>query len=121
MGGKSVLVVDDSRLSRSMIREIILHHFPDWSVIEAESADQALASVEGRDFDYMTIDINMPGKDGITLGSELRRRFPAARLSVITANVQQAIRDRAEQAGLGFVAKPISETKILEFLRGGAA
>ena len=62
--------------------------------------------------------MNMPGMDGVTLGAELRKRFPKANISLITANVQRAVRERAKQADLIFVPKPISEDHLVGCLNG---
>jgi len=110
---KTALIVDDSKLSRAMIRAILLQHFPEWKILEAGDAEEALQITESA-IDVMTLDMNMPGMDGITLGTELRQRYPQASISLITANIQNAVREKADSAGLYFVAKPITEEKILD-------
>lgn len=114
---KTVLVVDDSKLSRMMIGKIIHGHFPDWRVIEAVNGDGALQAVAGQDIDIMTIDINMPGMDGLALGSLMRERYPQAAITLVTANIQSTTRQKAEAAGLQFIPKPITEERILGYLR----
>ena len=113
MNNKTALIVDDSKLSRVMIRTILQDNFPDWKVLEAANADEALELKEDN-IDIMTLDMNMPGMDGVTLGIEMKKRFPTANISLITANVQQAVRDKAADAKLQFIAKPITEEKILK-------
>jgi len=115
---KTVLVVDDSRMSRLMIKTIIAMHRPGWEILEAGDGAQALRVAEEQAIDVATLDMNMPGMDGVTLGTELRKRFPKAEISLITANVQRAVRERAEQAHLTFVPKPISEERLLGYLNG---
>lgn len=110
---KTVLVVDDSKLSRAMINAILQQHFPEWKIIEAANAEEAL-QIDEPTIDLMTLDMNMPGMDGITLGKELRARYPQASISLITANIQNAVREKADSAGFYFVAKPITEEKILD-------
>ena len=61
---KSVLVVDDSRVSRMLIKSLVTARFPHWSITEAGSGDEALALARERTFDYCTMDINMPGLPG---------------------------------------------------------
>jgi two-component system chemotaxis response regulator CheY len=113
---KTVLIVDDSRLTRTMIAAIIKNHKPDWEIAEACDGEQALKTVETRQFDIMTVDVNMPGIDGISLGIELRKRFPDTHIALVTANIQEAVRERARQAQLLFIPKPITEDRILGFL-----
>ena len=113
---KKILVVDDSRMSRMMISAIIRDKQPEWEIIEAEDGATALKLCESIEIDMATLDFNMPGMDGITLGIELRKQFPNARLSMLTANVQEAAREKAEAAGIGFIGKPVTEDKIVSFL-----
>jgi CheY-like chemotaxis protein len=115
---KTVLVVDDSRMSRLMIKTIIATHRPGWKIIEAGDGAQALRVAAEQVIDVATLDMNMPGMDGVTLGAELRKRFPKAEISLITANIQRAVRERAAQAHLTFVPKPISEERLLGYLNG---
>lgn len=115
---KTVLVVDDSRTSRLMIKAIIATHRPGWEILEAGDSAEALRVAETRAIDVATLDMNMPGIDGVALGTELRKRFPQAEISLVTANVQRAVRERAQQAHLTFVPKPISEDRLLGYLNG---
>lgn len=113
---KTVLVVDDSRVSRLLITNIIKSKYPDVAFIEASNSQEALEKVAGNGFDVATLDMNMPGMDGMVLASHLRSSHPDARIALITANVQQATRDKASEIGVEFVAKPISEAKVLAFV-----
>ncbi|MFK8066785.1 MAG: response regulator [Gammaproteobacteria bacterium] len=117
---KKVLVVDDSRMSRMMITAIIKNSFPEWEIFEAADAIEALKVCESMNIDMATLDMNMPGMDGLTLGIELRRLYPDAKLSMMTANVQEATREKAEAAGIGFIGKPVTEDKVVSFLEEGA-
>ena len=113
MSHKTALIVDDSKLSRVMIRSILQEHYPDWTILEAANGDEAL-QIEEDTIDIMTLDMNMPGMDGVSLGRELKQKYPNASISLITANIQQAVRDKADAEGFYFVGKPITEEKILD-------
>lgn len=120
MSNKTALIVDDSKLSRVMIRTILQQNFPQWKILEAANGEEALQLAEPS-IDVMTLDMNMPGMDGITLGIELRQRYPNASISLITANVQKSTQEQADSADLYFVPKPITEDKILDALNNGHA
>ncbi|MGE3539886.1 MAG: response regulator transcription factor [Candidatus Tectimicrobiota bacterium] len=112
----TVLIVDDSRLSRLMIRTFISQAHPCWEIIEASNGQEALEKTACLDIDAMTIDLNMPGMDGLTLATTLKARHPQARITLLTANIQDSVRQRATAMGVGFLAKPITEQTILAFL-----
>lgn len=116
---KRVLVVDDSRVSRMMIRAVMLDKHPDWTVVEAGSGDEALtamATLAGLSFDLITIDYNMPGIDGLEFATRARASGCQAAMALLTANVQDAIRDRAVALSVRFVRKPVTPVAVAEVM-----
>ncbi len=113
---KTILVVDDSRMSRMMLRTLILARHPDWLVIESTNGDEALREAQECRFDLISIDYNMPGMSGVELIGKLRAAGVKAELAVLTANVQDAVRVKVEALGARFVKKPISEAVVAELL-----
>ena len=116
MTADTMLIVDDSKMSRMMIRSIVLSQHPDWNIIEADCGQNALDLTESANVDVMTLDFNMPGMDGIALAEIMVKRFPNAHVALLTANIQFTIKERAEALGVEFVHKPITEEKILGFI-----
>lgn len=112
----SVLLVDDSKFARLLVKAFISSNFADWEIDEAEDADKALTMVEGKNYDYMLVDFNMPGMNGLELGGKLRTRFPKAVIALLTANIQQEIQQKAEGLGLDFIPKPPTEDKIRDYI-----
>ncbi|WP_426190527.1 response regulator transcription factor [Massilia sp. DWR3-1-1] len=109
---KTVLVVDDSRVSRLLARQFILARRCFWHVEEAASGEDALERVRVLVPDLILLDVNMPGMGGLAAASALRALCPDAHISLLTANVQMATRRRAAELGLGFLAKPMTEQRI---------
>ena len=112
----TVLIVDDSRLSRMLIRAFITQAHPDWTIIEASNGQEALEKTATQTVDLMTIDLNMPGMDGLTLATQLQHNHPTAYITLVTANIQESVRHRAAATGMGFIAKPVTEGSILACL-----
>jgi len=113
---KRVLLVDDSRVSRLMLKAIITSKYSDWEVMEAENADIALSLCLKGGFNFITLDMNMPGRDGLTVSPELQEACPDAKIALLTANFQERVKTKAEEQGLTFLPKPITEEKILSYL-----
>lgn len=118
---KSVLLVDDSKFARLLVKAFVSSNFADWEIDEAEDAARALSMVETKTYDYMLVDFNMPGMDGLELGGKLRARFPGAVIALLTANIQQEIQSKAEKLGLDFIAKPPTEDKIRDYIKAREA
>ncbi len=108
----TILIIDDSRVSRMMIKSIIVDNHDSWNILEAANADEAITISEKNDIQLMIIDYNMPGKTGLEVAGDLIRLHPKAHKFMLSANIQDAIREKAEQLSLKFVSKPITEDRI---------
>jgi CheY-like chemotaxis protein len=108
----TVLVVDDSRVSRMMARQFILSAKPNWTVDDAATGEEALAKVAVTKPALILIDVNMPGMGGLAAAEQLRGLCPGTHITLVTANVQNATRNRAAELGIGFMEKPITEARI---------
>ena len=113
-----VLIVDDSKLARmSVIKALIALH-PDWPRLEAANADEALLQIDQQRPDIVLLDFNMPGKDGLAFAAELKQRSAGISVAVISANRQVEVIQRAQATGAAFLAKPLTEQALAEFLDG---
>lgn len=111
----TILVVDDSRLARDMVSSVIASLKPEWTIVTAAGGDEALTKIEGQTPVAAIVDYNMPGMDGLTLAARLKELFPQAPVGILTANVQDALKKKAEALGCRFIAKPITTDKIRAF------
>ena len=114
----TVLIVDDSKLARMSVVKLLSALHPDWPRLEAANADEALLQIDQRQPDIVLLDFNMPGKDGLAFAAELGQRNSRMSVAVITANRQVEVIQRAEATGATFLAKPLSEQALAEFLEG---
>jgi len=112
----TVLIVDDSKLARMSLAKALSTLHPDWHRVEAANAEEALQRFKERSPEVVIIDFNMPGKDGVTLAAELHESDPTTSVAVISANRQVGVIDRAEAAGAVFLAKPVTEKALGDFL-----
>ncbi len=113
---KKVLIVDDSMVSRLMIKEIISTAHPEWECFQAANADAAVVECQDKEFDFITLDLNMPGRTGLEAAPDILAQQMNAKVALLTANIQSAIKEKAIDLGLEYVAKPISVDRILEFV-----
>ena len=88
-----------------------------WRVDEAEEAEKAQAMAAEHAYDYLVIDFNMPGMNGLELGEKLRADYPDAAIALLTANIQKEIQNKAAGLGMDFLAKPPTEEKICDYLK----
>lgn len=111
-----LLIVDDSRVSRMMIRARAAALRPDWELSEAASGDEALVQVGQSAPDCITMDVNMPGLSGFDAAEKILAIAPQVRIVMLTANIQESSRTRADALGVKFVQKPITDVSMLQVL-----
>lgn len=103
-----VLIVDDSALMRQLLGEIVAAA-PDLEVVG--SAADALAAremIKALNPDVVTLDIEMPGMDGLAFLERLMklRPMPVVMISALTARGSEATLKALELGAVDFVAKP---------------
>ncbi|QFU21322.1 response regulator [Shewanella eurypsychrophilus] len=113
---KSVLVVDDSRMSRIMITSIVQGSFPEWTVHQAANGQEAIDVARVNQIDFVTLDLNMPVMNGLEAAPELLVINPDIKIALLTANIQSSTQEQVKSLGIDFIPKPISGDKILAFL-----
>ncbi|MBI3286324.1 MAG: response regulator [Burkholderiales bacterium] len=113
---KKLLIVDDSKVSRMVIRAHVKAAHPDWEFLDAASGEEAIVMVQQHTPDYCTMDINMPGMLGTDAAEQILHAHPAIRIAIFSANVQDVVQQRASSIGTFFVAKPVTEKSIHQVL-----
>ena len=112
-----VLIVDDSKVSRMLIKAMMAAHHPDWLFAEADSGIKSLLWLVGNHVDLVTMDVNMLGMSGLDAAEQIKARHAGAFIAMMTANVQSSTRQRAEQIGVHFFGKPITEDIIAQIVK----
>ena len=124
MQAKKILIVDDSKVSRMVIKAHVKQMHPDWDVLEADSGDKALIVADQEAPDYCTMDITMPGILGTDAAEQILKKHPSMRIVIFSANIQQTHQERAQSIQTLFVAKPVtgkSIEKAFNYFLSGAA
>lgn len=119
MTGK-VLVVDDSALARRNLRQIL--EPAGYEVVEADDGLVALERYFLERPDVVLLDLVMKGMYGLEVLKKLRELDPAARVLVVSADVQMSSHELVEEAGAkGFVNKPFDSEQLLGALHAAVA
>jgi two-component system chemotaxis response regulator CheY len=115
--GKSVLICDDSPLMRRMVMEPL--RSDGWQVVgEAENGQQAIDKYRELRPDAVTMDIVMPGTDGLHGLSGIMEFDPAAKVVVVSALDQSKMISEAIRRGAqDFIAKPFLPEQLQKTLQ----
>lgn len=103
-----VLIIDDSALIRSILKEVI-NSFPDMEAIGAAANPlQAREMIRSLNPDVLTLDVEMPEMDGLTFLEKLMRLrpMPVLMISSLTERGSEAALRALELGAVDFLAKP---------------
>jgi len=103
----TILVVDDSKVSRGMAIGLLRNRVPGACFIEAGSGEEAVAQAAGKVLSLVVMDYNMPGINGVDAAQAILAQQPGLKVVLLTANGQSAVQGKADAAGLHFLRKPI--------------
>ena len=118
LAGKTVLVVEDYAINRTIMANQLRGNGA--RVREAGDGDTAVAMAAEPGLDVILMDIQMPGKDGITAIQDIRRGPTGSRLPILgfTASADKPTHQRILAAGADRVlTKPLSETDLIRAVR----
>jgi diguanylate cyclase (GGDEF)-like protein len=104
----NVLVVDDSKVVRIAIKEIL--ELGNLQVTEARDANEALEAIYKNLPDLILLDVVMPGTDGITLLKKLRKSYSKLQLPVVMVTSRGSSNEIVQGLDFGandYVTKPI--------------
>lgn len=113
-----VLLVDDSRLARKHIRQV-LESLGILNFVEAENGKQAAECIDESMFDLVVTDYNMPEMDGRELTEYIRTKSMQSHLPILMVSSEQNENRLAavEQAGVsGVCDKPFEPEVVKEML-----
>jgi CheY-like chemotaxis protein len=114
------LIVDDSKLARMVMASAFRRIRPDWELVEATSAQEALDKISVGSIDVALVDFNMPGTDGLELVAKIRQSHPKMPVALVSANLQDEIIARTRELNAAFVPKPLTDDALGAFLSGAA-
>ena len=115
-----VFIVDDSAFVRRALTRVLATQ-PGFQVVgAADSGPEALARVPAADPDFVTLDVDMPGMDGLQVLPALLRWKPSLRVVMLSAHTRDGAAATVAALAAGavdFIDKSAFNVMDLEFLR----
>ena len=104
------IIIDDERLARTELRKL-LQDFPEIEVVdEASNAEEGIQKIENHNPDLIFLDIQMPGKTGFDMLSELDH---APQVIFTTAYDEYALK-AFEVNALDYLLKPVEPRRLAD-------
>ena len=119
--GLKVLVVDDNRMAREILLEMLKSF--SFEAVAVGSGEEALTEIfaasKETPYDLVLMDFNMPGMNGIEtsirIDNDVRLTQPVPKIIMVTVHGTEAVMKQAEQAGLeGFLTKPVNQSLLFD-------
>lgn len=106
-----IAVVDDEKIIRGHIREMIEDQKPDCNVACFASGEEILAAA--KPFDIIFLDIQMDGMNGIKAAKEIRKKNADTVLIFITG-MKEYVFEALDIYAFHYLLKPVTEEKFTE-------
>lgn len=112
-----ILVVDDAAFMRNLLGNTIKSvgysqvHYAEDGFVAIEKARELQPH-------FITLDISMPGIDGVEVIAKILEVSPASKIIMVSAvTAQQPIKQAIKNGAVDFVAKPFTPDEIREVLK----
>jgi len=111
-----ILVIEDSQEVVELLRRVL--GAQGYSVRATHDGDAGLAAGTESEHDLLLIDVGLPGRDGLAITAELRRRGVTAPILLLTARGSVADRVSGLEAGADdYLAKPFNNDELIARVR----
>ncbi len=119
LSGSVILVVDDDEDIRTFLLALFADHGA--GLCEAADGDEAMEMARTKHPDLITLDLSMPGRDGVSTFCDLRDDPSTSEIPVciVTGHPEfrRVIYDRPVKAPEGFVCKPVNPDELVKTVR----
>ncbi len=118
-----LLIVDDSRAARMLIKSIVLSYEPNFELFEAENGAVAVDVFKEEAPDLVFLDLTMPVMDGYEALEQILSVNSNAVVVILTADVQVKSVERCMEIGAFRVLKKLPDKEtvfaLLDELKAG--
>lgn len=112
-----ILVADDSAVVRKSL-EIILKQLGHEIIAEVETGDDAYRVYSEKKPDLVTMDINMPGIDGINAVKKIIGEFPDAKIIMVSSEAHdEKVKEAIKSGAKDYVTKPFKMEALSEIIK----
>jgi two-component system response regulator DesR len=117
-----VVLAEDMHMVRGALVALLNLESDIRVVAEVASGDEILPAIREHEPDVAVIDIDLPGKDGLTAAGEIRQRWPKTRVLIVTGLGRPGTLRRALSLHVdGFILKDALPGELADAIRGVAA
>jgi two-component system, NarL family, invasion response regulator UvrY len=114
----NVFIVDDHEIIREGLKKILREEADLKIVGEAQSGDEVLKNINNIECDIMLLDMNMPGRSGLDLITDLKQLKPNLHILVLSIHPEDKFALRTLKAGAsGYLCKDTALDELVVAIR----
>jgi DNA-binding NarL/FixJ family response regulator len=108
---RRVLIVEDSTIFRTLLKETLQSRFPSMEILEAGDGEEAMKKISFHLPDLIFMDIKLPGENGLDLTTKIKASHPDVIVIVLTSYDTPEYREAAVKAKADHFLAKGSSTK----------
>ena len=112
---KTILMIDDSGSFRTVVRMALQR--VGYEVVEAVDGKDALTKLDGRKYNLIVCDVNMPNMDGLTFVKQAKTMssYKFTPIVMLTTESQESKKAEGKAAGVrAWITKPFQPSQLVE-------
>jgi putative two-component system response regulator len=110
----TILIVDDEAGPREALRFVLNSHY---NVYAVGNMEVALEVLNKHKIDLVTLDLKLPGRQGLDLLNEIKREREDLEVIIITGYFGQALSEKAlEKGAAAYLMKPFNSADLLDIV-----
>ena len=114
----NLMIVDDHLLIRAGMKLLLKNTSAYTVTAEAESGEEALRLLAEQPIDLVIMDLSMPGMGGLACIREIRARYPAVKILVLSMHEDEEYIYKAMQYGaMGYLPKTSADNELFDALK----
>ncbi|MFL5811686.1 MAG: response regulator [Flavisolibacter sp.] len=93
------LLIDDHKIIRDGLKQILLMHFPLSGIDEGSNAEDVMSKITSSDYDVVICDLSMPGRSGLDVVKQVKEVRPDLPVLILSMHPEEHYAMRALKAG----------------------
>lgn len=113
-----VLLVDDHKIIRDGLKQIISVYFPTSAIDDCSHPDEVLPKLKQNAYTMVITDLSMPGRNGLDLLKEITESYPALPVLVLSMLPEDPYAIQALKSGAwGFISKSTGGDEVIKAMK----
>src|SRR5215218_4021432 len=93
------LLIDDHKIIRDGLKQVLLMHFPSANIDEGANAEDVIPKITTSEYDLMICDLSLPGRSGLDVLKQVKEIQPRLPVLILSMHPEEHYALRTMKAG----------------------